>query len=205
MIGARDYADKNRCLWFRRFLDTVLSVTPHIQGIEIEPYVYHRPQEAAKLVEHLKPCDVVFFSGTLPFYFLKEARKHLPIPTLYFEQDEAAVASSLLSIIYQKNIAIGPISIDLTDATFITNVIADIGAQSDSLNVIDYNDILEHPFNSTEIISVHQSCFQSGTTDIALTSVHAVYDQLQQLGILAARIIDPKKQDARCQSTSRAC
>jgi hypothetical protein len=175
------------------FIYNILSVASHIEEIEIEPYVYLRPEEATDLLKNLKPCDVVFYSGALPFFFSKELREQLPIPTLFLEQDEMAIASSLLSIMYHKSVPIERISIDLTDSSFVANVLKDIGIHRAHLHVMDYANILPNKYDTTQIVNFHHSRFNLGLVDIALTSIHTVYDQLQQLGVPSQRMIDPKK------------
>ncbi|WP_257347302.1 transcriptional regulator [Pseudalkalibacillus decolorationis] len=190
------------------FINNIFSIAPRIEDIEIEPYVYQQPQEAAELIRLLKPCDAVFYSGVLPFYFSKEMQEQLPIPVLFLEQDEMAISSSLLSINYHQNIAIERISIDLIDSSFVENVLTDIGIDRAPRHVMDYADMLPNKFDATEIIDFHHSRFKSGETDFALTSVHAVYDELQQLGVPSQRMLDPTKalirglQDAKAQAES---
>ena len=62
-------------------------------------------------MNQLKPCDVVFFSGALPYYFSKKEREQLPVPTLYLAQDELTISSSLLAAIYHKQVSFDRISI----------------------------------------------------------------------------------------------
>lgn len=173
-------------------IDHILSVAPRMDGVEIDPYVYSQPQEAAELIRHLKPCDVVLFSGALPFYFSKEVREQLPIPTVFLEQDEMALTSSLLSILYHKNIQPERISMDLIDSSFVTNVLMDIGIDC-TPHVMDYADMLPNKFDITEIVDFHYSRFKLGIADFALTSVHAVYDKLQELGLPSQRMLDPTR------------
>ncbi|MDQ0176259.1 transcriptional regulator [Bacillus chungangensis] len=188
------------------FIAHILSVAPQIKDIEVEPYVYKEPQEAAELIKHLKPCDVIFYSGALPFYFSKNLREQLPIPALYLEQDEMAIASTLLSIVHHHNIPIERISIDLTDASFVANVLTDIGIERSPVHVMDYTSMLPDKFDTAAIVDFHLSRFKSGAIDLALTSVHAVYDQLQALQVPAKRMIDPTKavirglQDAKARA-----
>ncbi|WP_243292705.1 transcriptional regulator [Bacillus sp. FJAT-47783] len=187
------------------FIDHLLSVTKQMEGIEIDPYFYTYPQEAAELIKHLKPCDVVFFSGALPYYFAKEMRERLAIPTVYLQQDEMAVASSLLSIIYHQNIQPERISIDLVDSSFVKNVLMDTGISS-LPHVMDYKDMLKNKFEIKELVDFHHHLFRTGAVDIALTSVHAVYDKLQELGVPSQRMLDPSKaiirglQDAKAKA-----
>jgi hypothetical protein len=173
------------------FIYNILSVAHFIEKIEIEPYVYNRPEETMELLKHLKPCDVVFFSGVLPFYISKEFLEQLPIPTLFLEQDEMAIATSLLSIFYHKGIPIERISIDLTDSSLVANILTDIGIDRAPLHVMDYADMLPSRFDTTQIINFHHSCFKLGLVDVSLTSIHTVYEQLQQLGVPVQRMIDP--------------
>ncbi|HEY9577558.1 MAG TPA: transcriptional regulator, partial [Pseudobacillus sp.] len=185
---------------------TLLSVAPQVGEIEIEPYVYNQPEEATELVKHLKPCDALFFSGALPYYFSKEVHESIPIPSLYLEQDETAIAISLLSLISSKNIPMERISIDLTESSFFKNILTDIGIHRAPLHVIDYADKLPNKFDINDIVHFHYSRFQLGKVDLALTSIHAVYDRLIQLGVPAQRMIDPIKslihglQDAKAQA-----
>lgn len=187
------------------FIDTILSVAPRIDGIQIDPYVYLQPQEAADLIRHLKPCDAVFFSGALPFYASKEMREQLPIPSVFLEQDEMTIATSLLSLLHHKDIPIDRISIDLIDSSFVSNVLMDIGINR-SPHVMDYAAMLPNKIDIPEIVDFHYSRFKLGVIDFALTSVHAVYDQLQALGLPSQRMLDPTKslirglQDAKAQA-----
>lgn len=188
------------------FIAHILSVAPQIKDIEVEPYVYKEPQEATELIKHLKPCDVIFYSGALPFYFSKKLREQLPIPALFLEQDEMAIASTLLSIVHHHNIPIERISIDLTDASFVANVLTDIGIERSPVHVMDYTGMLPDKFDTAAIVDFHLSRFKSNAIDLALTSVHAVYDQLQALRVPAKRMIDPTKavirglQDAKARA-----
>lgn len=191
------------------FIKTILSVAPQVKDIVIEPYTYLQPQEAATIIKNLTPCDAVFFSGALPYYFAKEITEELPFPTLFLEQNEVAVASSLLSITYQRGTPIERISIDLLKASFVTNILSETGISCPSLHLMDFADMLPTKFDTSKIINFHQSLFESGEVDLALTSVHAVYDKLIQLGIPVCRMIDPVNalirglQDAKTQAEIR--
>ena len=174
------------------FLKRIQSLSTYISDIQIDEYVYQQPQEAIQLVKTINPCDVVFFSGALPYYFSKEWITQLPIPTHYLAQDEMSVTSTLLAVIYQKQVLLTRISIDLMDASFVTNVLADIDCENQVVHVMDYQDMLESHFDLNRIINYHQTLWIQGTIDLAITSVHAVYDQLQQLGVPVMRMINPR-------------
>lgn len=186
------------------FIDNILTIATQIADIEIVPYIYQEPEEAAELVKTMKPCDVVFFSGALPYFFARKYREKLPIPSIYRTTDEMAVATSLLSIFYNYNTVPERISIDLIDSSVVTNVLEEIELNVHPLNVLEYRQMIEDHFNLAEIVSFHQTLWKQGKIDLALTSIHAVYDRLQSLGVPAMRITDPKISLIRCLQEAKA-
>ena len=66
--------------------------------IELNWYRYAEPSEAPRLLQTLKPCDALLFSGSLPYLYSKELLDALPIPAIYLQQDETAVAITLLQL-----------------------------------------------------------------------------------------------------------
>ncbi|HDR3888085.1 TPA: transcriptional regulator [Bacillus cereus] len=174
----------------KEFMENLLPIAHKLEEIEIDPYIYLHPAESSEILKRLKPCDVIFFSGALPYYMAKEIREQLRIPSTYLQQDETTVASSLLSIIYHQSIQPHKISIDLVDCSFITNVFHDIGLK-ETPQVMDYENMLWSNDEIKSIIDFHLAKYQSGEVDLALTSIHAVYDELQKIGIPSERMIDP--------------
>lgn len=174
------------------FIEKIKTVALKVANIELNEYVYQNPQEASHLLTQLKPCDVVYFSGALPYYFSKEEREKLPIPSVYLAQDDYTISSSFLTILYHKQISLNRISIDLIDASIVKNVLEAAEITSYPTHIIDYQSMLkENQFDIAKLCEFHRSQWEKGATDLALTSVHAVYDQLIQLGIPAMRMRDP--------------
>lgn len=173
------------------FMERITAVVPLVQNIEIDTYIYQEPQESGQLVVDMQPCDVVFYSGALPYYFSKERREHLPVPSLYLAQDEMAVASTLLSVIYHKRVSLERVSIDLSDAKFVENVMADIESDVHPIHVMDYHEMLETQFDLAKIITFHETLWRQGEIDLAITSVHAVFNQLELLGVPVTRMNSP--------------
>ena len=66
----------------------------------------------------------------------------------------------------------------------------DIGLQ-ETPQVMDYENMLWSNDEIKRIIDFHLAKYQSGEVDLALTSIHAVYDELQKIGIPSERMIDP--------------
>jgi hypothetical protein len=186
------------------FLHKIVNASSQMTDITIDPYIYQHPQEAAELIRKLKPCDVVFFSGALPYYFSKKHLDNLPYPTLILTQDEITIAASLLAITQNRNVPLERISIDLYDASIINNVLSESEIRIESLQIMDFKQqMLEDCFNIDSIIQFHFSLWEQGVTDTALTSVHAVYDQLQSLGVPAIRMADPRNSLMRGLQTAK--
>ncbi|PEM50216.1 transcriptional regulator [Bacillus wiedmannii] len=174
----------------KEFMETLLPIAHKLEEIEIDPYIYLHPAESSELLTRLKPCDFIFFSGALPYYMAKEIREQLRIPSTYLQQDETTVVSSILSVMYHQRIQPHKISIDLVDRSFITNVFHDIGIK-ESPQVFDYENMLWSKEEINRIMDFHIAKYQSGEAHLALTSIHAVYDELQKIGIPSERMIDP--------------
>jgi hypothetical protein len=186
------------------FIDRVYSIANHISEIEIMPYIYKEPQDAIDLVKNMKPCDVVFFSGALPYYFAKSEREKLPIPSLYLAQDEMTVTSSLLSILYHRNLSLQRISVDLIDTNIVSNVLSAIDIDTVPIHMLDYKNMLDHnQFNINQIVTFHRTLWERGEIDLAITSVHAVYNQLELQGVPVFRMIDPKTSIIRSLQTAK--
>ncbi|MED0994475.1 transcriptional regulator [Bacillus mobilis] len=176
----------------KEFMETLLPIAHKLEEIEIDPYIYLHPAESSELLTRLKPCDFIFFSGALPYYMAKEIREQLRIPSTYLQQDETTVVSSILSVMYHQRIQPHKISIDLVDRSFITNVFHDIGIK-ESPQVFDYENMLWSKDEINRVTDFHKAKYQSGEVHLALTSIHAVYDELQKVGIPSKRMIDPKQ------------
>ena len=175
------------------FIERIQSVASLVGGIELDSYIYKQPHEAPLIIKDLKPCDVVFFSGALPYFFSKKEHEKLPVPVIYLAQDELAIASSLLASFYHKHISLDRVSIDLFNASLVKNVLTSVDIDTLPEHIIDLEKMLNRDvFDLAALVSFHKSLWEKGAIDLALTSVHAVYNQLIEHGIPAMRMADPK-------------
>ncbi|WP_034756318.1 hypothetical protein [Rossellomorea vietnamensis] len=178
----------------REFIEHVqTSIVPDLNTIELIPYIYGEPQEASLHIKNLTPCDAVLFSGALPYFFSKEECHTLSVPVLYLEQDETALVTSLLYILHHHGIEPDRVSIDLMDLSFIDHAQSDLHLKNPPRYVMDYKERLPHTFHIDDYTDFHRQLFQDGQTDMALTSIHAVYNRLVELHIPCMRMIDPAK------------
>jgi hypothetical protein len=198
-------ATKIAVIGSREFLGKIHTIAAQVSDITIEPYSYRHPQEAADLIKNLKPCDVVFFSGALPYYFSKKALENLALPTLILTQDEIAIAASLLRITHTCKIPLERLSIDLFDAANITPVLSECEIKINPFQIFEFKQqMLDSTFNLEKIVQFHYNLWEQGVTKTALTSVHAVYDRLHSLGVPAIRMADPQVSLIRGLQTAKA-
>ncbi|MCM3358292.1 hypothetical protein [Psychrobacillus sp. MER TA 171] len=169
----------------RNFIDRLKLFEQEIPSIRLDYYQYHTPKEAKELLKNIKPCDAVFFSGSLPYLYAEQERELLPVPSYYLKQDGTSVATTLLATC---NTPIQQISMDLIEPALVESVLQDIN-QTDSVPFLKQ---IDPAFSLDEVVSFHINLQRKEKTKLAITSVHAVYETLVQRGIPVVRMIDPK-------------
>jgi hypothetical protein len=176
IIGSADFCHRTEQLVTNR------------KDIELTSYLYNEPQEAPSLIRTLKPCDAILFSGSLPFFYSKKVLLDIPVPSLYLKQDETAVAITLLYLSVQKQLDLKRISIDVREKSHVNHVINDLN----QLIELPFVHILQDEESVRDITTFHKQLSLLQKTDIAITSVHAVYEELQQQNIPSFKMIDPE-------------
>ena len=170
------------------FIDRLKRLEHELVSIRLDYYIYQSPVDATEIVQKIKPCDVVFFSGSLPYIFAKEASEKLPVPTHYLKQDEAVITTTLLSVYFSNNIPIEQLSIDLIEPQLIQNVLEDIGQREQYPHMLK----IDPTFELEEVVKFHTELHYSGKSSLAITSVHAVFHALQDKKIPVIRMLDSK-------------
>lgn len=158
------------------------------KDIQLDYYSYTEPKEAAQLIHTLKPSDAILFSGSLPYLFAEKVLEQLSIPVLYLQQDETAVAITLLRFATQEKLDFNRISIDVRDKASIETIVNELGP----MNLNPFVHVLKDHEAIHNVADFHTKLFIEGKTDQAITSVHAVYERLSESKIPAMRMIDPE-------------
>lgn len=169
----------------RNFIDRLKLLEQEIPSIRLDYYQYHTPKEAKELLKIIKPCDAVFFSGSLPYLYTKQERELLPVPSYYLKQDGTSVATTLLATC---STPIQHISMDLIEPALVDSVLQDINRTAS----VPFLMKVDPAFSLEELTSFHINLQKAKKTKLAITSVHAVYEALVQKGIPVVRMIDPK-------------
>ncbi|PID16156.1 hypothetical protein CSV63_05835 [Sporosarcina sp. P34] len=176
LIGSQEFCRQARSI-----------VLPH--NIRIDYYQYDKPSDAPRLLKTMKPCHAILFSGSLPYEASKQALQTISIPAFYVQQNEHTIAVTLLYLASEKNMAIHDISIDIKELAHIEQILQDLGPlssiQKPAIHELQANTDLQ------TVVNFHMEHVKSGKSKLAVTSVHAVYDQLQAAGIPSFRMLDP--------------
>ncbi|TQR20458.1 transcriptional regulator [Psychrobacillus vulpis] len=170
------------------FIERLKQLEEELPTIRLDYYIYNSPIEAIDIVPNITPCDAVFFSGSLPYLYTKERREQLPVPTHYLKQDGTAIATTLLSTCYSNFIPIQEISIDLIEPQLVHGLLQDVGQSEQH----PYMMIIDPTFNLQEVVAFHSKLQENGQSSLAITSIHAVYQELRVNNISVIPMIDPK-------------
>lgn len=170
----------------RAFKERLTKLAQQITDIELDFYIYEHPAQTPNLLKSVKPCDVLFITGTLPYLYSKPMLENWPIPWTYLKQDEFAISNTLLAMIANHAIPIHRLSIDVMNRRFVENVLSDIDYQHANPFIHEVTTAMDN----TSLFETHLTLWQQQKIDYAITSSHNVYEQLQQAGIPSMCILD---------------
>lgn len=166
------------------YKEYVSSIAQTISDFQIDFYIYSQPQDANNLLDELQPADVLVIGGLLPYLEVAERLKIWQTPYYYLEQDESSVSTTLLATIARHEICLGRLSIDVVKPEFVSNILSDIHLEEVSPYVLQTT--------SPTLFEEHATLYRERKIDMAITSVHHVYTQLQKAQIPAVRVIDSR-------------
>lgn len=170
----------------RAFKERLTKLAQQITDIELDFYIYKHPAQTPTLLKSVKPCDVLFITGTLPYLYSKPMLENWPIPWTYLKQDEFSVSNTLLAVVANHAIPLHRLSIDVMDSRFVENVLFDIDYQHATPFIHEVTTAMDN----TALFETHLSLWQQQKIDYVITSSHNVYEQLQQANIPSMCILD---------------
>ena len=170
------------------FCQRALHFTEQRSEIIVDLYPYNVPSEAPALLKKLLPCDAILFSGSLPYIASTAVLASIPVPAVYLKQDETEITTTLLSISLHQSLDLEKVSIDVRDRNVLENVFDDIKAGEKRPLIYQ----LEEDYELEDLVQFHATAYTENPDNIAITSVHAVYDRLSALGIPVHKMISVK-------------
>lgn len=179
--------------------ETINLVQQHghrIDGIDIHPFLYDSVADIDGLLPQATHCDVYLFSGILSYVHAENLLEQFDKPAVYIEDNELNVSLTLLSVIHHKLTSLDRVSIDLPDRNKLDIIIEQLQITPKPTYVKDFSWIKTERtqvFESAPLLQFHVDLWNSGKTNFAITSIHAIYDQLVKLGIPCLRMVDAEK------------
>ncbi|GLC88089.1 hypothetical protein [Lysinibacillus piscis] len=184
----------------KAFVKRIISIAQNIENIQLEFYLYNQPQESPMLLKQIKPCDAILIGGTLPYLYAKSELPNIPIPWNYVKQSEASISTTLLSVIANQGIPLHRMSIDVMNPLLVENVLKETEYHGPKPYV--------QPISITEpvqnILNTHIELWEAQKIDIIVTSVHSIFDELQQLHIPSIRMLDATNSIIQCLEETQA-
>ncbi|NOG28369.1 MarR family transcriptional regulator [Lysinibacillus fusiformis] len=183
-------------LFFWNNIKEHFAVFPHVQFIH---FPYTHPEQCVDFIEEAaSQSDIVLFAGSIPYYYCYEKIKALSIQATYLPFDELTLALSLLSLHHHERVGLSELSIDLPKMNSFYQVMKEAGIASTDVYVKDYAWVHEKPekianLNMADYVHYHKELYEAGKTKVALTSLHAVFIELEQLGIPAKYMVESKQ------------
>ncbi|WP_010287290.1 hypothetical protein [Kurthia massiliensis] len=168
------------------FQHRLSKLAEQIDDVELDFYIYEQPSEAPLLLKQVKPCDVLFITGTLPYLYSKPMLDKWPIPWTYLKQDEFAVSNTLLAMMANHAISLNRLSIDVMNAQFVDNVLKDIEYDGRP----PYTFEIKPPVDVDQLFEHHDQLWREKKIDFVVTSSHNVYEKLRRVQIPCMRFLD---------------
>ncbi|QTD42973.1 hypothetical protein [Sporosarcina sp. Te-1] len=167
-----------------------------IEQIEIQAFCYRTVADLEELLPQATHCDVYLFSGILPYVHAERLVQTFDKPAVYIADNELNVSLTLLSVVHHRLASLDRISIDLPDQQDLDIIIEQLQIDPEPKYVTDFAWVKtdkSKAFQMNPILDFHLGWWKAGKTDLAITSIHAVYDQLVHLGVPSLRMVDAEK------------
>jgi predicted transcriptional regulator len=180
----------------KQFIDIISKHYSNYPDITFISYLYQSPKDTESYIEKAyQETDFLLFSGIIAYYHARKQLQKYPLNSMYLSFRELVLSLSLFSIHYHHHSSLHSLSIDLPDKSVLDGLLKELQI-TDQPYVKDYAWIyeLEQNRNGLDIesyIRFHVNLFHQKKTTFALTSIHAVYDQLQKHNIPSIYMMQP--------------
>lgn len=178
------------------FAPLITECAVEFTNILFTTYYYQNPMECDQMMERIQDCDVLLFAGPLPYFFAKEALGQKRIPAVYIPSDEYTLTLNLGHILLNRKEGLKSLSVDIPKMAYLEQAVDEWQLDASNWCAMDYSQIIDgegSKFDPEAIISFHRDNYESGRSNLVLTSVDYVYSQLSQAGIPCVNLIVPKK------------
>lgn len=172
----------------------MMTLVKQVEHIEIKSYIYKDLTDIPLLYERaVQETDAICFSGIISHYYRDEQQSHQK-PVIVTPFHQYMIVTTILHAIINKKISIEQLSFDLPDALLLQQIENDLSYSFNLAYVYDYPWIYEKQMYRTfpfhELVDFHEKLFRLNKTKLAITSVHAVYDELLKRQVPVMFMVD---------------
>lgn len=181
------------------FWETISVHFPLFPDVQFISFQYQQPEKRSilALVEEANcKVDLIIFAGSIPNYYGQAKAKELSIESIVVPFDDLGLALSVLRA--SHSLPFNQISIDLPNQEQFLKLVRVAKIPGNLPFVKDFPWIYEwkeqqHELNLDEFIKFHLQLYEERKTQLALTSIHAVYQELQKLDIPSSYMVVTNK------------
>jgi len=150
--------------------------------------VYNRPEEASDLAAEIDPaCNIILFTGRVP-YALTVARTRLTATPQYIPHSGVDLYRTLVLLAREHGGVIPRLSIDTLDEQVVRENFEEVGLVAPR-HVYALGDLAAGDAARAEaMVAFHREQFDRGNTDLAVTCIAWVREQLEHEQIPAVRV-----------------
>ncbi|TCP21167.1 hypothetical protein EV207_14522 [Scopulibacillus darangshiensis] len=181
------------------FIDAVSIHYALFPEVTFVSYMYESPRKIDHLIEKAGgEVDFLLFSGAIPFYYGQQKRTEYKLKAAFIPFSELMVSLSLFSISYREKLPLAAVSIDLPNHVLLDHVLSEAQINDRPVHVTDYPWIYKMEEDITHLdiarfVRFHTELYREKKTAYALTSIHAVYEELQKLAVPSTYMIQPEQ------------
>lgn len=156
---------------------------PRIELIEFE--YSHRDQLQPILTKHRYDVTQWIFSGQNPYYYAIDlgliTAEEASFPPLH----GISLLGTCMRVVHDKGSVVKRMSLDTVDEKTVSLVLKEFSLQNLSFELFPY----DHYKPYDELINFHLEKFEQGKTEVAMTCLLTVYNELTKLGIPCYRLV----------------
>ncbi len=164
-------------------IDDCLEFSGDFPQLDLKGFPYESEADAPEIVKEVADqCDVLLFTGPVPYSKAKDLPEMQEKPSLYIPFNGSSLFRSLFQIRFQGDLT--RITVDFISRQDVEAAFHELGIAKTPPHVLEY----EPQLSKQDIVEFHKRHYESGESLCALTPIRSCYYELVRLGIPAIRI-----------------
>lgn len=145
--------------------------------IEIVPFEYADTNEILDLIDQAFTCDTYVFLESIAYLYAKEYLEKKRLPAMQISFDQYMILTSFYRLKHLEDRPLNRLSIDVLNKNHVDEVLTELLLHEKNIYTYGYG--VNHPVEIQKVVDFHQTLWEKGKIDYALTSIKEVKDNLQ--------------------------